>query len=161
MSEFRECEEFQALQNHLHSLIYYTLYSLGSEGRRGIEEKDEQQNVHVVKIMQRSKEPRTCEETAASPLQRLMSGNLPALHTFSYNHNLQTPGTSSAVQTCVNPSRTRAAELLMDSQARVSYEQASVAQKLDSWEDTEFLFSAPAFINFKFNRKTILACLPK
>ena len=29
-----------------------------------------------------------------------------------------------------------------------------------SWEDKEFQFTSPAFLNFKFDRKSVLACLP-
>lgn len=40
------------------------------------------------------------------------------------------------------------------------HKQRTATPSEHSWEDKEFQFTSPAFLNFKFDRKSILACLP-
>lgn len=125
----------------------------------------------VYKILQRPSEE-THSETSLNPLQQLLSGTLgygpitttqpsppvgmsspqgasyhPYPHpqgVIGYNQE-HIPGHGQTPHTPPSSSRSK---------------QRIATPSEHSWEDKEFQFSSPAFLNFKFDTKPILACLP-
>ena len=82
---------------------------------------------------------------------------LPQSHT---NSTSAQSGTPIAMETGVDKGRRISPEVLFKDPAPVLNIQLDVPETCNTWEDPEFLFSAPAFTKFRFDKSAIFACLP-
>lgn len=117
-----------------------------------------------VQILQRPSEE-SLTENSSNPLQHLLSGALdlgpitpthpaPPLEA-SYYHFSRTQVVTGLHQEQIMPHGTPP---IQTSSPRTKERIATPLEH--SWEEKEFQFSSPAFLNFKFDSKPILACLP-
>ena len=124
----------------------------------------------VYKILQRQSEESVTEKSL-NPLQQLLSGKL-GYGPITAPQPSPPMGVSTPHGTIYHPYAhpqgvigfnqelsPRGAPPTPSSSSR-SKQQLTATPSEHSWEDKEFQFSSSAFLNFKFDTKSILACLP-
>lgn len=129
----------------------------------------------VYKILQRPSDE-SVNEKSLNPLQQLLSGKLgfgpitapqpsPPMgvstpHGDIYHPYSHPQGVIGFNQEHISPRGALPTPLPTPSSSSRSKQQWTATPSEHSWEDKEFQFSSPAFLNFKFDTKSILACLP-
>ena len=127
----------------------------------------ERQNQPAYKILQRSRE-QSLLEASLNPLQQMNSGQLMYAAIMAhrpvpmplggiYHHH---PYMGSQVFTEVSQGQISGHGTPPSTTSSSHSKQRPATPLEHSWEDNEFQFSSPAFLNFKFDPKPILACLP-
>jgi len=118
----------------------------------------------VYKILQRPPEE-SHEEEPLNPIQRLLSGTL-GYGPITTNEPRPPMGVVTTHGTIYQPyhhpqgfSKEHASPH-GTSPMSARPKQSTASPSEHSWEDKEFQFSSSVFLNFKFDTKPILACLP-
>ncbi|KAL9986874.1 hypothetical protein ACROYT_G001083 [Oculina patagonica] len=130
-----------------------------------MKEKDDKP---VYKILQRPAEESHTEEEPLNPIQKLLSGTL-GYGPITTNQPRPPMGVATAHGAIYQPYHHPQGVIGFSKEhmsphgtppmsSRPKHWTASPSEH--SWEDKEFQFSSPAFLNFKFDTKSILACLP-
>ena len=127
----------------------------------------EQDDKPVYKILQRPAEESNTEESL-NPIQKLLSGTL-GYGPITTNQPRSPLGVVTAHGAIYHPYHYPQA-VAGHSKEHMSLhgappmssrsKQWTASPSEHSWEDKEFQFSSSAFLNFKFDTKSILACLP-
>lgn len=149
------------------SLLGYQALKDEHGSQRYSPELNERQYQPVYKILQRPQE-QSYLETSLNALQQMNSGQLmnaaimahrpvPMPQGGIYPHH---PHMGSHVFTEVSQGQISGGGTPPSTNPSSHSKQRSATPLEQSWEDNEFQFSSPAFLNFKFDPKPILACLP-
>ena len=126
----------------------------------------EKEGTQVFKILQRPTDESYTEEPF-NPIQKLLSGSLgfgpvtahqpfPPLGAATPERGAYPPYHHMHGVIGVHREHLSPWTPLMSSRSK----QPETSPSEHSWEDKEFQFTSPAFLNFKFDTKSILACLP-
>ena len=149
------------------SLLGYQALKDEHGSQRYSPDLNERQCQPVYKILQRPQE-QSYLETSLNPLHQMNSGQLmytaimahrpvPMPQGNIYPHH---PHMGSQVFTEVSQGQISGGGTRPSTNPSSHSKQRPATPLEQSWEDNEFQFSSPAFLNFKFDPKPILACLP-
>ena len=122
----------------------------------------------VYKILQRPSEE-SASEKSLNPIQQLLSGTL-AFGPITAPQPASPMGVATPHGAFYHPqgvTRINQEQMLPHGTPSTPPSSSRSRQRITtstpsehSWEEKEFQFSSPAFLNFKFDTKPILACLP-
>ena len=149
------------------TILDYQAFKEENSGHRASPVMREKEEKPVYKILQRPAEESHTEEPL-NPIQKLLSG------TLGYGpittHQPPPPLGVSTPQGAVYHPYHHPQGVIGFSREHSSRhgtppvssrtKQPTASPSEHSWEDKEFQFSSSAFLNFKFDTKSILACLP-
>lgn len=171
-------ERFQQQHDLNHPLRYHHVQQRGNTMKdyQALKEKNsahrsspvakEKEGKPVYKILQRPTDESYTEEPS-NPLQKLLSGSLGYGPVTA--HQPFPPMGVATPEGSVNPPYhhthgvigVHREHLPLETPPKLSRsKQPATSPSEHCWEDKEFQFSSPAFLNFKFDTKSILDCLP-
>nr|XP_058956380.1 m7GpppN-mRNA hydrolase-like [Pocillopora verrucosa] len=171
-------EKFQLQHDLNHPLRYHHMQQRGSTPKdyqalleenlahRSSPVAREKEGTPVFKILQRPTDESYTEEPF-NPIQKLLSGSLgfgpvtahqpfPPLGAATPERGAYPPYHHMHGVIGVHREHLSPGTPLMSSRSK----QPETSPSEHSWEDKEFQFTSPAFLNFTFDTKSILACLP-